>query len=313
MKLKENIKYLQFIFILAAMGTIFYFREPLSAAAQGVLKPYRQAVDFTGDSVTEGDGKEGVSGGDGAVQDVSGSDGTASDVSVGDGAVQSVSGGDGEVLDVSGGNAAQEEPSPAWEYTTVDETWFDDALFIGDSRTVGMAEYGGLANTTVYASTGLTVYKLFTAEIVPVDGGRQKITIEEALQERQFAKIYLMIGINEMGTGTVETFMEKYTEAVAKLQELQPDAVIYLQAIMRVSTERSAKGDYINNEGINLRNEEIAKLADNEKIFYLDVNQVICDEEGGLEKSYTFDGVHLMAKYVAIWKQFLMEHAVQFY
>ena len=39
-----------------------------------------------------------------------------------------------------------------------------------------------------------------------VDGGRQKITIEEALQERQFAKIYLMIGINEMGTGTVETF-----------------------------------------------------------------------------------------------------------
>ena len=81
---------------------------------------------------------------------------------------------------------------------------------------------------------------------------------------------------------------------------------------MRVSCERSAKGDYINNEGIDLRNEEIAKLADNEKIFYLDVNSVICDEEGGLEKSYTFDGVHLMAKYVSIWKQFLMEHAVKF-
>lgn len=314
MKLKENIRYLYFIFILAAFGIGFYFREPLFAAAQNILKPYKEAVDFSGNSLEENGSAAGnVSGGD-AAQILSGND-AAGDVSDGDGMVQTdVSGEDGSLPeDVSGGDGFEdEEGQPAWEYVTVDETWFDDALFIGDSRTVGMSEYGSLSNATFYASTGLTVYKLFTAEIVPVEGGRQKITIEEALQERQFAKIYLMIGINEMGTGTVETFMEKYTEVVAKLQELQPDAVIYLQAIMRVSCERSAKGDYINNEGIDLRNEEIAKLADNEKIFYLDVNSVICDEEGGLEKSYTFDGVHLMAKYVSIWKQFLMEHAVKF-
>lgn len=306
MKLKENIKYLYFIFILAVGGIVFYFREPLSVTAQNILKPYRQAVDFTGNSVIEPEtGKEDVSGGNDFAESVSEGD-AIGDVSDGDGSVQE---------DVSGGDAVEyemEQP-PAWEYMTVDDVWFDDALFIGDSRTVGMAEYGGLDNATFYASTGLTIYKLFTAEIVPVEGSKQKITIEEALSERQFAKIYLMIGINEMGTGTVETFMEKYTEVVARLQELQPDAVIYLQSIMRVSSERSAKGDYINNEGINLRNEEIAKLADNEKIFYLDVNPVICDEDGALEKSYTFDGVHLMAKYVSIWKQFLMEHAVQFY
>lgn len=313
-KLKENIRYLYFIFILAAFGIGFYFREPLFAAAQNILKPYKEAVDFSGNSLEENGSAAGnVSGGD-AAQILSGND-AAGDVSDGDDMVQTDVSGEDDSLpeDVSGGDGFEdEEGQPAWEYVTVDETWFDDALFIGDSRTVGMSEYGSLPNATFYASTGLTVYKLFTAEIVPVEGGRQKITIEEALQERQFAKIYLMIGINEMGTGTVETFMEKYTEVVAKLQELQPDAVIYLQAIMRVSCERSAKGDYINNEGIDLRNEEIAKLADNEKIFYLDVNSVICDEEGGLEKSYTFDGVHLMAKYVSIWKQFLMEHAVKF-
>lgn len=305
MKLKENIKYLYFIFILAVFGVGFYFREPLSAAARNMLEPYKEAVDFSENSLEENGSAAGdVSGGDSA-QILSGGDAAAGDVSGGEGTVQA---------DVSGGDGFENEAGqPAWEYMTVDETWFDDALFIGDSRTVGMSEYGALTNATFYASTGLTVYKLFTAEIVPVEGGRQKITIEEALQERRFAKIYLMIGINEMGTGTVETFMEKYTEVVAKLQELQPDAIIYLQAIMRVSSERSAKGDYISNEGINLRNEEIAKLADNEKIFYLDVNSVICDEEGGLEKSYTFDGVHLMAKYVSIWKQFLMEHAVKFY
>ncbi len=197
-------------------------------------------------------------------------------------------------------------------YNTVDDSYFDDAVFIGDSRTVGMYEYGGLEETsTFYASTGLTIYKMFDSKIVAVPGQKKKITVEEALSEKQFAKIYLMIGINEMGTGTVESFMKAYGEAVQHLQQLQPDAVIYLQAIMKVTTERSGQGDYITNEGIEARNEEIAKLADDEKIFYLDVNPLICDETGGMVASYTYDGVHLKAQYIPIWLDFLKQHAVE--
>ena len=55
-------------------------------------------------------------------------------------------------------------------YHTVDDSYFDDAVFIGDSRTVGMYEYGGLEETsTFYASTGLTIYKMFDSKIVAVD------------------------------------------------------------------------------------------------------------------------------------------------
>lgn len=198
-------------------------------------------------------------------------------------------------------------------YLQVEDDYFTDALFIGDSRTVGMYEYGGLKDiATFYAATGLTVRKMFDAEIAEVPDEDEKVSVEEALQENEFAKIYLMLGINEMGTGTVESFMEKYQEAVEYLQELQPDAIIYLQAIMKVSTERSEQGDYINNEGIEERNEEIAKLADNVKVYYLDVNPYICDEDGGMEESYTYDGVHLKAQYTGIWKEFLKAFAVDY-
>ena len=209
--------------------------------------------------------------------------------------------------------ATPESPEDVQEvtYHTVDDSYFEDAVFIGDSRTVGMYEYGGLEETsTFYASTGLTIYKMFDAKIVAVPGQKKKITVEEALSEKQFSKIYLMIGINEMGTGTVESFMKAYGEAVQHLQELQPDAIIYLQAIMKVTSERSAQGDYITNEGIEARNEEIAKLADDQKIFYLDVNPLICDDTGGMVASYTYDGVHLKAQYIPIWLDFLKEHAV---
>ncbi len=200
---------------------------------------------------------------------------------------------------------------PELTYMEVEDRYFADAVFIGDSRTVGMYEYGGLGDiSTFYASTGLTVYKLFDAEIAQVEEQKKKVSVETALQQKQFAKIYLMIGINEMGRGTVETFIEKYKEVVGHLQELQPDAIIYVQGIIKVTTARSEQGDYINNEGIVARNEELAKLADNEKIFYLDVNPLICDETGGMEPEYTGDGVHLKAKYIDIWKNFLKSHAV---
>lgn len=208
-------------------------------------------------------------------------------------------------------DTGEEEQGSKYMYTSVEDDYFQDAVFIGDSRTVGLFEYGGLEDiTTFYASTGLTVYKMFSEPIVTVPGQKNKITVEEALSQRQFAKIYLMIGINEMGTGTVDTFIQKYTEVVEHLKELQPDAIIYLQAIMKVTTERSNKGDYINNEGIEERNERIAQLADNDRVFYLDVNPLICDETGGMEASYTFDGVHLKAQYVLIWKEFLKENAL---
>lgn len=210
--------------------------------------------------------------------------------------------------------AAPTEPDASVEpvFVTVEDEYFSDAVFIGDSRTVGMCEYGGLEEiSTFYASTGLTVYKIFDAAIVEVPGQKKKITVEEALEENSFAKIYLMIGINEMGVGTVETFTEKYREVVEHLQELQPDAIIYIQGIIKVTTERSDQGDYINNEGIEARNLELEKLADNRSIFYLDVNPLICDETGGLVDSYTFDGVHLKAKYIQIWKDYLKENAVQ--
>ncbi len=196
-------------------------------------------------------------------------------------------------------------------FGAVEDDYFSDAVFIGDSRTVGMYEYGGLEDIAAfYASTGLTVYKIFDSPIVEVPGQKKKITVEEALQANSFAKIYLMIGINEMGRGTVETFTEKYREVVAHLQELQPEAIIYIQGIIKVTAERSGQGDYINNEGIEARNAELAKLADNNSIFYLDVNPFICDETGGMVDSYTFDGVHLKAKYIQIWKDYLKENAV---
>lgn len=207
--------------------------------------------------------------------------------------------------------AEDEVQEPVITFGRVEDSYFADALFLGDSRVVGMYEYGGLEEiATFYASTGMSIYKLLDAQIVEVPGQDEKITIDEALQQQSFGKIYIMVGINEMGTGTVERYAETYKSVVDRLRELQPEALIYIQAILKVTTERSNKGDYINNEGIEARNQALSQLADGQKVFYVDANPAVCDEDGGLIKDYTFDGVHLKAKYINLWKEFLKDNAV---
>ena len=193
-----------------------------------------------------------------------------------------------------------------YDFVTVDESYFDDALFIGDSRTVGLRDYTDLSEPAdFYCETSLTIYKVMEENFKGLG------TIEEALGAKDYGKIYIMVGINELGRGTTEDFMAKYTEVVDRLHELEPEAKIIIQGIMRVSGEKSESDAIFNNSNINARNRAIATLADNETIFYIDVNEVVCDEEGNLNGDYTFDQIHLLGVYDDLWKQFLLSHGIE--
>ena len=193
----------------------------------------------------------------------------------------------------------------SYGFSQVDETYFDDALFIGDSRTVGLRDYTDLSeHADFYCETSLTIYKVMEENFKGLG------TVEQALAAKDYGKIYLMVGINELGRGTTENYMEEYTEVVDTLRRLEPDAKIIIQGVMRVSGEKNSSDAIFNNSNINARNNAVATLADNEQIFYVDVNEVVCDEEGNLKADYTFDQIHLLGVYNDLWKQFLMAHGV---
>ena len=193
-----------------------------------------------------------------------------------------------------------------YPFETVTEDYFDDALFIGDSRTVGLRDYTDLAeHADFYCETSLTIYKVLEESF------KGKGTILEALSKKNYGKIYLMVGINELGRGTTEDFMAKYTEVVDTLHELCPDAKIMIQGIMHVSEKKSSSDAIFNNSNINARNNAIATLADNVHFFYIDMNEAVCDENGNLNEEYTHDQIHLLGMYNDLWKQFLLEHGIE--
>lgn len=207
----------------------------------------------------------------------------------------------------------EEEPKEDVEnpdFQLVDESYFEDALFIGDSRVVGFGLYSGLDKTTVYAHKGFQIYTFQTKQLVDTPTG--KITVPEALllQQGLFKKVYIMFGLNEMGWGTDEQFAQYYYNVIDTVKGTQPDAVVYVQSIMHVTKEKSESSPVYSNEAIDARNEQIKKIALNENVYYLDLNEIFTDEDGALPVEFSGDGVHLKAMYIELWKQYLMAHGI---
>ncbi len=186
----------------------------------------------------------------------------------------------------------------------VEMDYLSDALFIGDSRTSTLYEYAHWDETDFFVKNGLTIWDVWEKTM----NGR---TLADMLSAKQYGKIYIMLGINELGNETAEGYRKVYEDVLGKIRELQPKAVIFVQSIMHVTDGKDAEGTYINNTEVNARNLELEKLADNQTVFYLDVNEAM-DEPGTgkLNREYSNDGVHLKVKYIPVWREFLLEHGV---
>lgn len=211
-------------------------------------------------------------------------------------------------------NETEEEESVSQNaiatFQTVEDDYFDDAVFIGDSRIVSLYCYSGWEKADFFCSSGMRLDSVFGEPDHRFKDGNWKENIYEALKRKQYGKIYIMLGINDMGVGNLEHFQNLYQDVVTKLREVQPSAIIYIQGIMKVTSARSMQGDYITNEAISVRNQYLETLDNHRDIIYLDVNSVVCDSTGGLQSEYSFDGVHLYAKYIPIWTTYLKEHAI---
>lgn len=179
----------------------------------------------------------------------------------------------------------------------------ENALFIGDSRTVGLMEYAGIDEADFFCNVGMSVYNIHKKPVsVPTVG---KVTLTQLLENKKYDKIYVMLGVNEIGYDTKST-VTKYSELIDFIKDKQPDAVVFIQANLHVTASRSDSDKIVNNKAIDNFNNEISKLADGKENFYLDINPVFDDNTGNLSKDKSEDSTHLYAKYYKEWGKWII-------
>ena len=205
---------------------------------------------------------------------------------------------------------AEELFGPVPESEAVEDTYFEDAVFLGDSRTEGFHLYSGLKAGTCLYGVGATVESVFTKKAWPA-GEREGVPLLDALAEIECGKVYLMLGINELGWSKKETFYDQYAKVVDRVRQDHPDAQVILQTIPPVSAEQDAKGSYVNNERIGVYNGVIRALAEEKECALVDVAEALTGEDGCLPRNLTFEGIHLNTAGCRVWLEYLRTHGVE--
>ena len=198
---------------------------------------------------------------------------------------------------------------PVPESEPVPESWYSDAVFIGNSLEQGFMLYAGLDAGDIFATQSITLFNIYFQKVVD-DGEGGMLTLLEAMARRQYGKVFIMLGINEMSYATTGGFYDSYITLVDDIRELEPGAEIYLQAITPVTAEESESSSTFNNPRIHEFNDVIRQVARDRSAHYLDIYEAMADDTGCLPAGSSFDGIHPYSQYYSRWLDYLLNHTV---
>lgn len=154
------------------------------------------------------------------------------------------------------------------------KTYYENAVFMGDSLTEALSEFGYLDGYNVLAQKGQTVVMA-------------KKSIYK-MQSMHPAKIFLLYGMNDViAFNKVEDFKTAYIDLISEIKSNLPNAEIYVQAPFPVMNKAVNVNKRLNNDNINQFRQAVQEVCQAKNVKYVDTSVLIKDT-----KSYEPDGVH---------------------
>ena len=190
---------------------------------------------------------------------------------------------------------------PKSENGAADDDYFRSILFIGDSRSQGLSiATGGGYGATFYADRGLSIdgvsSKKFLVQKQP-DGSSASVTVIEALTASPHTgKIYIWLGINELGYAS-SRFESSFRTQLNAIRTACPDADIVIMSLLPVGRNAAVYGIPSNadaNAKVSEYNSILLRLAEETGAYYLNCYESFSDAEGYLPDGYASDGIHLV-------------------
>ena len=195
----------------------------------------------------------------------------------------------------------------------VSDDYFRDALFIGDSVTQGFAWYPEYRDwMRVCAYKGVNPQSILQNYVGQRADGTKIEMWDEINVQQDVANIYILLGANALLQQTDDGFLKFYGELLDKLRVRFPDTPIYVQSITPTTQEYGEKKPQLEREHLKLINNAIAKLAVSKGLYYVDLWEVMADENGYLRADLAgSDGLHLLdgSKYRP-WLDYLAAHTI---
>ena len=202
------------------------------------------------------------------------------------------------------------------ENGSVDLSYFEDAVFVGDSLTEGLREYSNIENAVAKIATFIsaknqTPKSFLEGVIVFPNNYRPTQNGVEAIVSENPGKVYITLGTNALTFMNREQLIYYYDQLLTSLQEQLPDTIFYVCSITPTTVQEASRRPVFSYDAVYAANNEIALMANQKGMHYINLHEVLADESGYLKQEYAYsDGIHLRPDTYTIWVQYLMTHTV---
>ncbi len=204
------------------------------------------------------------------------------------------------------------------ESKAVNDSWFDDAVFVGDSISVRLQLYSTardlLGKAKFLCATSLSpenVLSPVTEDSIHPSVGGQKVSVPDGLKMSNAKKIYIMLGINSLRAG-VDVTVNQLKNFIDYSNKILPQAKIFVQSVTPMTKDSNINADNLNNDIINEYNRKVNKMCDENGWYFINIAKAVCDEQGYLKDEYCSDnpdmGIHFNSKAAQVWVDYLKTH-----
>lgn len=133
--------------------------------------------------------------------------------------------------------------------------------------------------------------------------------LDEVLESHP-ERIFLMIGINDLGQGKTETeILANIKRIIREVRKKSPESTLYLESLLPVNPDFGMFPDHTDKaEQVIAINTVLRRMAADYGAVYVDLYARFAVDGGKLDPAFTNDGLHLTGPGYRVWKKALEPH-----
>ena len=186
--------------------------------------------------------------------------------------------------------------------------YMNRCVFLGDSRTVAMVNYGLINDDAALAQIGIS-HPSFKSNTFVNNAGKE-YTLKTYLASHQAPVIYIALGVNGINDPSEEHYKSTFEDLIDNVMDLSPNSNIVLMSIGPVNDNGPYKKT-VQNSWIVKYNDFLLNTAKDKHLFYLDISEILTGSDGQVKSEYNGgDGLHYSSSGCKAIFDYIVEHPV---
>ena len=217
-------------------------------------------------------------------------------------------------------NATEPSTSVKEQKPAVASSWFDDAVFVGDSVTLKLSYYcdedpeNTLSDAKFFCAGSLgytnALWDLDQEDAVHPYYQGQNYQSKDCASVTGASKVFIMLGMNDLALYGIDDTIQSAKTLIGDILTQSPGVTIYVQSVTPIIAGKEDEDS--NNINIRKFNGELEQLCSENGYHYLNVYEQLADNDGYLPLEYCSDpdsqGIHFTDEACELWIQYLKEN-----